>query len=113
MIELEEDLKEIYGYMGIDTTVKAEEIEDVEVCGYPGDKERHTMWSAHGPTKKYRELLAYTIPTMHGQSGAPIIKRNGDQKEFIIGIHIGSVETKNYGVPLSPEKREKINQWVG
>ena len=64
--------------MGIDTTVKAEEIEDVEVCGYPGDKEHHTMWSAHGPTKinNSETLMAYQIPTMWGQSGGPVIKRN-------------------------------------
>ena len=47
VMELEDELDEIYGYLGIDTSSSyVEGVENVEIYGYPGNKERHTMWYA-------------------------------------------------------------------
>ena len=50
VMELEADLGEKYGWVGIDTRWwNTERVEEVEVCGYPGDKkEENTMWKASG-----------------------------------------------------------------
>ena len=60
------------------------------MCGYPSDKETHTMWHALTPLKNATEnFLYYKISTYSGNSGSPIIKRN-DGKEYVIGVHIGT-----------------------
>ena len=48
-MELEEDLGNRYGWLGIDTSKEnTKRVEEIEVCGYPGDKESYTMWQAVG-----------------------------------------------------------------
>ena len=48
------------------------------------------MWHSSGSYNRLAEnFLKYKIPTMDGQSGSPIIKKNGEE-HLIIGIHIGS-----------------------
>ena len=49
VLELEEDIGKKYGWIGIDTRNKnTQKIEEIEICGYPSDKEAHTMWHAQG-----------------------------------------------------------------
>ena len=87
-------------------------MKEVEVCGYPGGK---IMKNAVGPYKLVTEsFLHYRIPVSSGQSGGPIIKREGEKK-FIIGVHIGNDREgkKNIAVRLTPQKRKIINEWVG
>ena len=87
-------------------------MKEVEVCGYPRGK---IMKNAFGPYKLVTDsFLHYRIPTMKGQSGSPIIKRE-EGKKFIIGVHIASDDEgkKNIAVRLTPQKRKIINQWVG
>ena len=100
--------------MGIDTRRENEKgVEEMEVCGYPGDKECRTMWHAFGPFLNVTEqFINYQIPTTGGQSGSPVIKREGG-KEFIIGVHIGGLNKNNVAVRLTPERRNTINEWVG
>ena len=88
-------------------------MEEIEVCGYPTDKDRYTMWTASGKFSKQREFLSYRIPTFGGQSGCPIIKREKG-KEFVIGVHIGSNVngTRNLAIQLTPEKKKVMNGWV-
>ena len=115
-MELEDDLGDKYGYIGIDTSKdSAQEDDEIEVCGYPGDKEPHTMWHAIGGCKKATDsILSYKIPTYEGQSGCPIIKREKG-KEFIVGVHIGGDADgkRNYAVRLTTERRRLINEWMG
>ena len=116
VLDVAEDLQEVNGYLGIDVGKRnVENIKEVQICGYPGDKEPHTMWFASGSCKNITAtFLKYRIPTELGQSGSPIIKREG-KKQFVIGIHIGSNPkcTRNIGVRLTSEKRKMINEWVG
>ena len=87
----------------------------MQVCGYPGDKEAHTMWSAVGPCASATEtFLRYKISTKPGQSGSPVIKKQKG-RNFVIGVHIGSNEndTWNLAVRLTPQRRKMINKWVG
>ena len=73
------------------------------------------MWSASGVINSINEaFLKYKIPTEEGQSGSPILKKEG-KNIFIIGVHIGSNAkcTRNMAVRLTTEKRKIINGWVG
>ena len=46
ILELENDLSESYGYIGIDMGLRnANNSKEIEVCGYPHDKE---MWHSSG-----------------------------------------------------------------
>ena len=102
--------------MGIDTREKnMERVREVELCGYPGDKPRHTMWHGFGDCQNFTDsFLFYNIRTRPGQSGSPIIKKEKG-KWYIIGIHIGKdrEDYYNIGVRLSRKKRTIINDWVG
>ena len=115
LMELEEDLEEKYGYMAIDFREEnVKDVEEIEVCGYPGDKDPHTMWNAFGEFKIIdKEFLSYRIPTFRGQSGSPIIKREKG-REYVIGVHFGSYKsgTRNLAIKLTPEKRKVINGWA-
>ena len=71
------------------------------------------MWHAFGAyTHVTDKFIKYQIPTEFGQSGSPIIKREGG-KEFIMGVHIGGLAKQNMAVRLTPQKRKIINEWVG
>ena len=116
MLELEHNLEEEFGYLGIDMAEdNVEDLEKIEVCGYPASKSK-TMWKDFGPIKKIsNKFLRYGLSTEKGQSGSPIIKRK-DDKEYIVGIHIGKMTIKpnlNIAVRLTPDKRRRINEWFG
>ena len=115
VMELGEDLGNKYGWIGIDRRKEnTGRVEEVEICGYPGDKDTNTMWQARGPFRATDLFFKHRIPTTEGQSGSPIIKiKNG--KEYVIGVHTGSNSkgNKNIAVRLTPENLDKINEWVG
>ena len=49
VMELEEDLGSRYGWIGIDARKEnLKKVEEVEICGYPCDKDIYTMWNARG-----------------------------------------------------------------
>ena len=49
MLELENNLEEDYGYLGLDFRERnVEGVEEIEVCGYA---EMKSMWSASGPLR--------------------------------------------------------------
>ena len=86
------------------------------MCGYPGDKPFSTMWSALGKLHTINEdFLFHQIPTEVGQSGCPIVKRDPSGKDFVVGVHLGSISSKkkNVALRLTRDKRKKINEWVG
>ena len=90
-------------------------MEEVEVCGYPGDKDAHTMWYAKGKYETAHEtFFTHKISTFGGQSGSPFLKRKNGI-EYIIGIHIGSNLTgsKNVALRLTRQIRRFVNSWVG
>ena len=84
-------MEEKYGYLAIDFREEnMKDVEEIEVCGYPGDKDAHTMWNAFGGFRISREkFLSYRIPTFRGQSGSPIIKREKG-REYVIAVLFGS-----------------------
>ena len=74
------------------------------------------MWSAFGkPNYVNEDFLFHQIPTEVGQSGCPIIRTTKDGKDFVVGVHIGSISSKkkNVAIRLTRDKRKKINEWVG
>ena len=116
LLELEKDLLEDYGYVGIDTqkdNIKSGE-EEIEICGYPRYKDEPMMWTTTGKAIQVDENFIYSqITTSVGQSGSPIIKiMEGD--EYIVGFHIGgqSKKKRNTGMRLTEEKRIIISGWM-
>ena len=71
------------------------------------------MYYGQGTIRSCEEFLYYRISTQRGQSGSPIFKREkGNQ--YVIGVHIGVArETSNFAIRLTPEKRKRINEWMG
>ena len=109
VLELEEELAEEYGYLGIDSrenNIKG--VNEIEICGYPGDKKRRTMWSSKGSIEKnsFECFIKHLIPTEDGQSGSPLIKREKG-REYVMGIHIGGNYDRVTNVALRFTKEKK------
>ena len=46
-----------------------------------------------------------------GQTGSPMVKRIGE-KEYIVGIHVQSVENGSQSIKLTLNKRKMITKWI-
>ena len=115
VLELNVDLKDKHGYLGIDTSDNSLDYDgDYEICGYPSKKQvpdkDQTMWFARGPIKSRKEkFIFYQIPTETGQSGSPFFKKN----ELVVGTHIGDTNRNNVSIRLTNEIRRMMNEWAG
>ena len=81
-----------------------EDLDEIEVCGYPSDKNPHTMWYASGSCRNSSSrFFFYRIPTRQGQSGSPIIKKKG-RRYYTMGVHIGQKNSSksNVAIRLTP-----------
>lgn len=74
---------------GWSAIVADEELKDriVTNCGYPGDKDRGTMWITGGKICRYTaNSISYRNDTMGGQSGSPVYTWH-DGYWTVIGVH--------------------------
>ena len=92
VLELEKGLERSYGYLGIDTRMENIKLQEkIEMYGYPSNKKNRLCFGEGGCKGFNDDLILYSIPTRGGQSGGPIIRREGD-KEYVIGVHIAGEE---------------------
>ena len=104
-IMLPEPIGDSAGYFGYDDLSNTELNRSIlNVIGYPGDKERGTMWGhSLGISRISSDTLTYDIDTAGGQSGAPVFRVVGDDVT-VVGIH-------NYG-DLAGNSASRINEKV-
>ena len=75
------------------------------------------MWSAEGKlieNKKVPDyLLVHKIPTVDGQSGSPIFKKE-QGRVFVVGVHLGGDKEAelNVGARITDEIRKMMNNWM-
>ena len=74
------------------------------------------MWSAKGKLldKNVPDyLLVHKIPTINGQSGSPIFKKQ-QGGEFVMGVHLGGDKEAelNVGARITDEIRKVMNSWM-
>ena len=109
-----------HGWIGIDVSWNnCKGVDEVEVCGYPGDKHKKskytewTMWKDSGKYEIKDPFLTYKISTSAGNSGSPLLKtKNG--KTYAIGVHMrGEKKEENFAIRLTYSTINKINEWVG
>jgi glutamyl endopeptidase len=80
---------------------------NVNISGYPGDKEAGTQWYDGKRLKQVLDLqLQYEIDTYGGQSGAPVWIKN--EQRTVVGIHnYGG----NYATRLTSDVMANIDRW--
>lgn len=76
------------------------------VTGYPGDKEKNTMWTAQDIVSKCETyVLKHKVDTYAGESGAPLYYRVNN-KFTAVGIHVaegGWFDSANYSRRITKE----------
>ena len=105
---LKENLKDrFYGNLKTNYEKKNCEIGDiVEIAGYPSlGTFKKTMFTGTGEVKSLEEsFIKHRVPTSLGQSGSPIMNKEGEA----IGIHIGGFGDSNTGIKLNRAVRNFI-----
>ena len=70
---------------------------NVEVIGYPGDKDFGTMWGGTGKITSTTNRIEHTVDTFEGQSGSPILNSSNQ----VLGVHRGGTTSIGYGVKMT------------
>lgn len=74
------------------------------IVGYPYDKESFTMWRSACDVKQEDiddYSMAYTCDVADGEAGAPIYVYDEETKgRYIIGVNIGALGEKNWGLRI-------------
>lgn len=86
---------------------------NININGYPSDKEFGTMWHSFCPLKSVKtDLFDYLCDTYKGNSGSAIYQffaANNERK--IVGIHTTGLTDYNYGTRITKAKFEKLKGW--
>lgn len=124
-IILDEPVGERIGYFGYEALADdALRGALVNVIGYPGDKRRDEAgtlwWHARKLTGISSSQLFYDIDTFGGQSGAPAIlwekeERNGRQEDvyYVVGIHNYGDVSANKASRINGPTFRRIQEWAG
>lgn len=91
----------------IGDSTKEQKGNNITVTGYPGDKEKATMWESKGKVLTNGETgMTYDASTYGGNSGSGVF----NDKNELIGLHYGGVENENNNaVPLTGDVLKFIN----
>ena len=110
LLELEKDLSEEYGFLGVNLEKHNANDERIEIVGYcKEDAKEWRMATASGPCLgTTTEFLKYQVPTSHGQSGSPIL----DSSHRVVGVHIfgSKKQQRNIGVRLRAEVMNQLKE---
>lgn len=111
VIELESNIGDQIGYAEIEMPSIMNQKFNVQIMGYPGDKEYGTLWNVNCAAKKIDgEELIYRCDTFGGMSGSAI--RLKEDLNKIIGIHTYGSEEENGGWIISPQIYNNIISWL-
>lgn len=112
VVVLEQPIGNQVGFMGYSYNDGLKSV-NININGYPGDKEAGTMWHSYCPTSSIAtDLIKYLCDTYPGNSGSAIyeyIAKTSERK--ILGIHTTGLTTYNYGTRLTKAKFAKLNGW--
>jgi V8-like Glu-specific endopeptidase len=99
-----------FGVAALDAQTLSGEV--VNLSGYPGDKPVGTQWfhSREIETVEARRLT-YKIDTIGGQSGAPIWRKQGENRH-VVGIHTNGDRTRNSGTRITLPVFNNIQTWI-
>jgi V8-like Glu-specific endopeptidase/fibronectin type 3 domain-containing protein len=104
-----------YGYF---SDAYLEDIGNINLTGYPGDKTYGTMWTDNDPLGvKGSYFLNYAIDTYGGQSGAPVWYQGTDSHYYAIAVHAYNTLApncspgSNCGVRISKGMADNFSAW--
>lgn len=86
---------------------------NININGYPGDKEAGTMWHSYCPlTAINTDLFNYLCDTFKGNSGSAIYQFFSATKERkILGVHTNGLKDTNFGTRITKAKFDKLKAW--
>lgn len=83
--------------------------QDLELVGYPSDKNQ-TQWKSAGKIKsKSKFRLYYELDTMQGNSGSPVYIRTGNALAAV-GVHSYG-DNPNYSIRINDQMVDRWKEW--
>ncbi len=111
-IVLDRDIGRTIGWYGKISNFKTNSY-DIFTWGYPGDKEKGTLWKSQGNIDGYTEYqYKYYMDTYNGQSGSPIFMKSSDGSVYVCGIHTQGKSSCNYGIIINDLIFSYLNSYV-
>ena len=102
------------GFLSMRALVEGDFSATVTVPGYPRDR-RDGPWAAPGriyPNRERRRLLRHVADTQIGESGAPLLRADGEVHR-VVGIHTwGESDAANLAVAFVPAVVQTIGGWA-
>ncbi len=100
------------GYFGFDNRSDSDlQSYQVNVAGYPGDKERGTLWwHARDVGEVNAHSFSYLVDTYRGQSGAPVWAKLEDDRVGL-GIHTYGSDTSNSATRINQPVFDNLKRW--
>jgi glutamyl endopeptidase len=82
-------------------------------AGYPGHKPMGTQWFNAGPVMGVDPAtLSYGLDTAEGQSGSPIFHFDLEERRIVVAVHAYGHCPKNFGIRITSELFELLEQWI-
>lgn len=93
LIQLKDNIGDKTGYFGVFWSPFSIKGSNVDITGYPGDKDFGTLWKMNGNIKAVTSnKVFYDIDTYAGQSGAPVYWNDSSKGYCVAAIHTGGSE---------------------
>lgn len=105
-------------YMPVVFSANLSENDTIYVAGYPRDVKTETnsqaLWEGSGKIVEVTSMLFYyTADSTGGNSGGPIVKKNGQYDTgTIVGIHAGEGDNINGGPRLGSHNQALVTEWM-
>jgi V8-like Glu-specific endopeptidase len=112
VVELSKSIGNQIGWDGYGYNTNLENGKEINIVGYPGDKDLGTMWSVNCPAYFDDSLIRYRCDTYGGMSGSGIKTTNSMGEASIYGIHTSGGPYLNTGVRITKEKFTIIKHWT-
>ncbi len=112
VIELEEPIGDKIGWSGFKVLPEAEYTNNVRITGYPGDKDKGTMWTVTCPSSVSGTGIFYKCDTYGGMSGSSVYSINQDPEQTLItSVHTWGDTDTNGGVIIDSKNFNLIQSW--
>ncbi|MDG0818217.1 trypsin-like serine peptidase [Bdellovibrio svalbardensis] len=120
IIVLKDKVGERLGWLGFSTVdAQVNAYSAVSISGYPGDKDRGTLWDVNCPMERRGSQWQFQCDSFHGMSGSALrVPKADNSGSIIVGVLDWGQEDKpgmenyNGGVAITSEVFAQLKNWL-